>query len=29
LPTYYSYGDSMIMARAVEAGKVKRPAVHN
>ncbi|AQK80987.1 Lysophospholipid acyltransferase LPEAT2 isoform 2 [Zea mays] len=22
LPTYYSYGDSMIMARAVEAGKV-------
>jgi len=24
LPTSYSYGDSMIMARAVEAGKVKR-----
>lgn len=26
LPTSYSYGDSMIMARAVEAGKVKRLA---
>jgi hypothetical protein len=24
LPTSYSYGDSMIMARAVEAGKVKK-----
>jgi hypothetical protein len=29
LPTSYSYGDSMIMARAVEAGKVKRVAMHN
>uniref|UniRef100_K3XXJ9 Phospholipid/glycerol acyltransferase domain-containing protein n=1 Tax=Setaria italica TaxID=4555 RepID=K3XXJ9_SETIT len=27
LPTSYSYGDSMIMARAVEAGKVKRLCV--
>lgn len=29
LPTSYSYGDSMIMARAVEAGKVKGLAMHN